>query len=135
MATYTISRVITESVQVSAENESKAIAAACRLPAEWPQVKGGFKAERHHEEFEYQVRIEDDQYPDIEGMWEDEEDKAAAYLYGVVGFVAERRALDTEDGEPGEWEHVDSCWGFIACDGFRDCIREHLSDEFKQCEF
>jgi hypothetical protein len=137
MAKYTVTWTRKVSIEVEARDAGVAEDAARVAAAErFTHAENSYTAERIHAEFEYRVRITQDPEPYMVGDAEDEDAvNADIERYGVVGFIAERRPVDTEDGEPGEWEHVDSCWGFIAAPGWETHMRDYLSKEFLGCDF
>lgn len=75
---------------------------------------------------EYRLRLEpdaepyDDSYIDTWDIDHDEKVKVRNSLWydieheGVWGFIAERKCTAC-----GQWEHVESCWGFIGEDTAR----------------
>ena len=74
---------------------------------------------------EYHLYIYVDEYADVEGDFEFEEDKVAAYNYGMYGYVLRAEKV-TDDGFEARKE-LDSCWGFIGMPDMVKTISEHYS--------
>lgn len=67
------------------------------------------------------------------GDYESEEDRLDVERqirqYGVWGFSCQQRTV-----LKGEWDTVDSCFGFIGNDGMLDGMREQMPEEFRALE-
>jgi hypothetical protein len=82
--------------------------------------------------YEYRIRILPDQEPYEYGdtgntmgqaEYEAEIDRLIE-TYGVWGFITERRQAGSCEccKRAHEWEHMDSCWGFLGNDTFRQTL-------------
>lgn len=127
MAKYIVTETVTRTIEVDAPDAEAAEEIGAGAPrCDWSADSNDVQlhVERIHVEFEYRGYTEQDDYSS-EDDWESAEDKAFFREHGAHVCIIERRALDTEAGEPGEWEIVDSMGG---CMGDRDYLVETLNE-------